>query len=212
MKKRMFLTTVLMALVLLMAVATATFAWYQANTNNNVSVADQTQSITTSSDAVTVGALQVSVKFSDAALTDLGPVDSSGNVKFVNPSNQEVYSKPWNDESQTYYSTLGTVSWEVVATINGQAASAIDLAVYAGKQFTISFDGADLRITDVESTGYVAADKAITYTVKIDNTGKFVAVGTADKTSGTLYVSIVETYTTKGGALAIAADLEIVAQ
>ena len=54
----------------------------------------------------------------------------------------------------------------------------------------------------------MAANKDITYTVRINEAGEFVAVGANDKTSGKLYVSIVETYTTKAGTLNISADLE----
>ena len=210
MKKRMFLTTVLMALVLLVAVTTATFAWYQATTTGNITGGTDAHTVQTSGDAYQVGDLVLTIVFGEQELKDLGPVDAEGHVKFVSSENKVVYDEMWNDASQTYYDVLASVSWTLKATIGGSDATADDLKAYVGTKFTVTIDaekvdGVDyLKLADSEpAAGYVANDGTISYEVQIDANGAIVAVGADDKVDGTVYVSIHENWATKSGTLTL---------
>lgn len=206
MKKRMFLTTALMALVLLVAVTTATFAWYQASTTGTITPQDKSHNVGTSSEVYEVGALTITVNF-DGTITNLGPVDTDGNVKFLNSKGQEVYNKKYN--VQNYYDTYGSVTWSVYAEIGGEEASSADLSAYVGTKFTVIFSGDNLRVTENENKvtktenageGYINEDiTEVSFTVIISQTGSFVLfvddAETATPAGGNLFVSIHNEYT-----------------
>lgn len=63
MKKRMFLSTILMTLVLLVAVTTATFAWYQATAGSLTANDTDESSISTAVNPYESGAFTVTVEF-----------------------------------------------------------------------------------------------------------------------------------------------------
>ena len=82
MKKRMLLSTVLMTLVLLLAVTTATFAWYQA-TSQGISVSNNNTSVSTTDAKYQIGGVTFDVTW--AAINDTCEelTDASGNVYYI---------------------------------------------------------------------------------------------------------------------------------
>lgn len=201
MKKRMLLSTVLMTLVLLLAATTATFAWYQASASGEISGGTTNQSITTSGNTYEIGALQVKVAFSNASLDNLGPVGSDGSVQFTTADGGNI--KFNNHADQELYDVLGSVEWSLVVTLDEETATKSDLQAYAGTEFTIVIDGTMLKLADsAPADGYVANDSTLSYTVKIAADGSL--TGT---TSGKVYVSVHEEYSTKNGSLTVVATV-----
>ena len=78
MKKRMFLSTILMTLVLLVAVTTATFAWYEATANANAKVDADTVAVGTQASGLTVAGYYITVEY-DAVATSVDLTDPEGN-------------------------------------------------------------------------------------------------------------------------------------
>lgn len=81
MKKRMFLSTILMTLVLLVAVTTATFAWYTATTKGATVVSTDTSSIKSATQTVDLGAITATITLKDA----------SNNVKLTDVRGHSYY-------------------------------------------------------------------------------------------------------------------------
>lgn len=104
MKKRMFLTTVLMTLVLLLAVTTATFAWYQASNTQAFTTESTTGSLETSGTSGQVGNLEFVFAFAgtgaeyaiqDVELTDKDGITWVYNAQgvLVEANNQQALKK-----------------------------------------------------------------------------------------------------------------------
>lgn len=216
MKKRMFLTTVLMTLVLLLAVTTATFAWYAA-VEGNVSGKVTTEEIVTSSNTYTVGALKIEVVFNNQDLDNLGPVGEDGSVQFRTSGNNIVISAQNGQASTDYYEVMGTADWSLKATITTvvedeevvTTATADQLKAYAGTKFTVSFGGTNLKVAGAEPTGknYVATDAAVSYTVEINANGEIVAAEGNNVVAGTLWVSVVHSVENPTTALELKATV-----
>ena len=82
MKKRMFLSTILMTLVLLLAVTTATFAWYQAQAGNVGYGSAPEQSVTTAANGYNAGGFQVNVAFGELGANAPVLTDASGKTYY----------------------------------------------------------------------------------------------------------------------------------
>ena len=77
MKKRMFLSTILMTLVLLLAVTTATFAWYQASGAQATPSYQSAAAISTGANTFGEGSFDVKISV-NAAATNLAFTDENG--------------------------------------------------------------------------------------------------------------------------------------
>ena len=84
MKKRMFLSTFLMTLVLLLAVTTATFAWYTASVAGEAAGPEAIrQDIGTADNTYNSGDLTFTVTFGTEDLSGIIPTDSVGDVYYI---------------------------------------------------------------------------------------------------------------------------------
>ena len=175
MKKRMFLSTVLMTLVLLLAVTTATFAWYQA-TAGQVSLKEQTPTGTLSveNNAVDAGNIQVVVTWttdplpSNVNYTDQsgksfyynGVVDEDHKVEVANPvvTSTVAFSLALEGDELDKKAAAGTYTITFTATGEvkiGNSAAEAQAVTTEGSTATHTFTiGADGTIT-VGSTGTV---------------------------------------------------------
>ena len=79
MKKRMFLSTILMTLVLLLAVTTATFAWYKAS-SGSLTLTEQapTGALYVKDNSVELGDVSVTVSWSNQLPNDVNYTDTTG--------------------------------------------------------------------------------------------------------------------------------------
>ena len=160
MKKRMFLSTILMTLVLLVALTTATFAWYTASTADDATLEGvQNVAIATSDAEYSVGAGTIKVSLSDVT-EQVGPTNQAGEIKYL------INGVPTLVTPNGTYLTKGTVKWTV--SFVGADASVDDkteLMKYAGDYtLVISGDGARLH-ADADSV--IAAADASVVTIKI---------------------------------------------
>ena len=198
MKKRMFLTTVLMTLVLLVAVTTATFAWYTAS-SGNAELGQHTVTVDTADDTISIGNVKLNIALSNVS-TDVGPSDkalgSEGKVIFVVGNAQRVVEAPYELE--------GTATWKITAemaktVVDGnvtewEEADAAALASIAG-DYTITFTAENARIA--AATGAVALEDSVqSYTVSINVS----TAGVISVTSGTLYFAINSIVTNQAGS------------
>lgn len=149
MKKRMFLTTILMTLVLLVAVTTATFAWYSASQGAAAQkVVDDKVEVNTADNSYAQSGLKFTVVLSAPSATGLDLTNNKGETWYY------VGTKLVQDKAQDlvpYGSFTVTVKVELV----GGAGGATLAEVLAGQQFShtiaISANNADVRLTTVES-------------------------------------------------------------
>ena len=201
MKKRMFLTTVLMTLVLLLAVTTATFAWYQATAGQTTVTGDSFQ-ITTSDKTLQLGAVEIKLEFGEPSSTEkgYGPVSATGEVKFN--SSEEDNGDIVSSIAKAPYDVMGNVTYTISASGAGMDAVAVQdaLRAYAGEELTVTLAGTNLRLVvagEAPAGGYVPA--------QVPSNLQIVVVIQADGTlrakqgslAGTVYFSVVETVTEK---------------
>lgn len=143
MKKRMFLSTILMTLVLLLAVTTATFAWYQAQagsvayTNNT----DSDNSLKTVANSYVTGSFEVTV--------ELGT-----------PSGAPVLT---NADGETYY---------YAGAVNGAEIKDTDAGAKSGScAFTVKVTYGGSGLTDAEIADlWTQLGESVTVTIS-DNSG-----------------------------------------
>ena len=173
MKKRMFLSTILMTLVLLVALTTATFAWYSASGQASATLngIDATQ-VQAAEDSYSLEALTISAKFAgtdyaEGKFADVDLTDVNGQTYFlqngtlVNVSDQAT---KWNGSASVVVSIkLGS---EEIAVNDGENDS---LARYAGT-YTVTVSGAGLvrvrnSAPEKEENGADAAATSFTITI-----------------------------------------------
>ena len=175
MKKRMFLSTILMTLVLLMAVVTATFAWYTASTDS-VSAGSVTDHAMSTNKSVSVGAITIDMTVSAEAVK-LSATD--GTTKAWSQDGTYLISEniAVGDLAQ-YYSAVTVTVTKIYLTEDDSktALNAEALKAYAGTyNFKVTADGqaklADAAPTTVEElNAFNATEMAFTLTIKADGT------------------------------------------
>lgn len=196
MKKRMFLTTVLMALVLLMAVATATFAWYSATEGGRTAEA-QSVNMTTSNATYQAGAVKVKFVLTNPS-ENVGPTNQAGEIKFVTPSKVEVKAP------EGTYAKEGTVTWTVTIEKADGMTEAEAYALLKG-DYTVEVSGTSLRLDSANAVA-AANGKAATVSFKITESGIVLGeAAAAASINGTLKFAVNHDYTTQGGTLVIGA-------
>jgi len=163
MKKRLFISSILMTLVLLVAITTATFAWYSATSASATLTPGSTGTITAKSSGYSAGDLTITGEFTgdlaSACTLDLTDVNGKTYVR-SGSTNLEVSSA----QSKTF--ATGTI----VATLSGAAnASNEQRANFAGTYTVTVTAGAHVRITDDADAKFAAASigNSISFTVVI---------------------------------------------
>lgn len=175
MKKRMFLSTILMTLVLLVAVTTATFAWYQVTSESKTSVVSAT--IETADDEYSIGDVTVKFTLKDAA-GNIGPVNTDGKI-FLEDENDNLIALPDNA-----YDKYGSVIWEVTVVFDAEKMTKEEAYKQIAGEYTVTVSGTDLRWSDV------SGDKAVSEGANsIDVTFTLTAAGLEQPTD-TLYFAL----------------------
>lgn len=190
MKKRMFLSTILMTLVLVVALTTATFAWYQATTGDATLEGDSVE-IATSSETYTIGDITFKLTLTDTSADPVGPTDQDGdNYVMINGQAQLI--------DTALYAKSGTISWSVEATVaQGDLTLAEALASLEGATYTVTLSGTDVRLAANGEAAIAAANGAST-TVTFS-----VASGALVGASGTVAYAVDSTWTTAGGNITV---------
>lgn len=190
MKKRMFLSTILMTLVLLVAVTTATFAWYVVQPGSAGYGSPDSSSIkTTATNGVSVGGVTFSIEFIDEASETLVLTDNSGltgymaGIKPVTgleiPDGQDGYGQfkvkvtanlTKGDETDQEYAARNTPE-----NIK-QALAALYSSQTPTKSLLVTLDATSkIRISESSDDDKVYAAAAegaeLTYTINLDSDG-----------------------------------------
>lgn len=126
MKKRLLITSALMTAVLGASLATGTYAWYKANTDE-ATISKATASVSTSENTYSVGGITLTLSVVNAGTPDL--VNSDGETWYYSGANLV------QDAENTKFGTL-TLSVSTTASAN-------ELAAYAGSYNLTLSDNAD---------------------------------------------------------------------
>lgn len=168
MKKRLFITSALMTVVLGASLATGTYAWYQVSAGG-VSLANNSGTITTGTDT-TFEAVELSAEFSQ--IDKLALTDSNGkSYVYVNGVKNDVTGTtemPKFDEVKLTLSGSG-VDWATIAgnytvTVTTEAPVRLSLtpeSVYAGTTsvtYDVTIDANGLKLTSAEGAGSSSLD------------------------------------------------------
>mgnify|MGYP003291101262 CR=1 FL=1 len=195
MKKRMFLTTALMALVLLVAVTTATFAWYQAAEGGKTAIVE-TQDITTSSTEFKAGAVTVKFTLSNPT-TNVGPTDQAGNIKYKT-QNGALVTAP----SDTY-TKEGTVQWTVTVEKTDANMTIEEAYALLKGEYVVQVSGSSMRFDESNAIGAADTD-TVSVSFKITEAGIVLGTNTAASSiNGQIKFAVNSSYETKGGTLTI---------
>ena len=153
MKKRMFLSTILMTLVLLVALTTATFAWYTATAGKAGFGSGDVAQITTSDKSYSIGNVTLNVELSNVS-NDVGPTS-----KELGPNKVVVMSNGVEREVAIFYKAEGVATWTISATMNKDSSSteqvkadAAALASIAGDYYLV-LTATNARITNDRTSG-----------------------------------------------------------
>ena len=182
MKKRMFLSTILMTLVLLLAVTTATFAWYKAEQGNVDLTSTDTASLTANTTTVTLGAVTFTVEFGSVT-EGTKPTYTSDAFAGTALTDGAGVSKYWTGSAAVPYEAtnkVGVAKATVTASVAegenlsaalvnlyGSGKTTVVLTIKAGGQVTVEKAEADLF--DEESPLSVA--NTITFELALDANG-----------------------------------------
>lgn len=190
MKKRMFLSTILMTLVLLVAVTTATFAWYTAS-DATVKFENPGIDVSASETTLSVGEVTIKVSLSNPT-SNVGPtangtetVQGHDGVPAAGTKFFEVNGVLVKDDSIAY-ETSGVVTYTV--SISGkEGLTESELWASAAGTYTITFGGLDLRYgADKDSALSQTQTYSITFKVNED--------GTTDAKTGTVHFAVNSSY------------------
>lgn len=132
MKKRMFLTTILMTLVLLVAVTTATFAWYSASQGDANLASTDEATVAAKTETVQLGALTFTVEF-------VGVDDEFAGVDLTDNQGKSYY---WTGSEPVEYQAAkdhGTAQVKVTASVadGDDLAAALQNLKGSGKTVTL---------------------------------------------------------------------------
>lgn len=188
MKKRMFLSTILMTLVLLLAVTTATFAWYEVSSTGktaNLSTPDAT--------VTTVGgtfeAAAVTLNGSLVVEPSVALTKASDGKSYVLVNGQNVVAQNDGTINKVGLATLSILWPSDVTSLPVADANAI-YATFAG-EYVVTISGTDLRFFNIadpeaaEPTAVEVAAPSIQLTVTLN------ADGTIDiEDSGEFYFAV----------------------
>ena len=202
MKKRMFLSTILMTLVLLVAVTTATFAWYSAAQGAaNLTSSDQA-SVAAKTETVELGSVTFTVSFD-------GVTDAFDGVDLTDESGKSYYWTGSKSVEYTAAKAYGTASATVTASVaEGEdledalvnlvgAGKTVTLVITASGQVIVAEKVEDVHKGDVanyiEFSLELAADgktktwtKSFVYSVRTNNPNGAEVEHTADSIKATL--------------------------
>ena len=173
MKKRMFLSTILMTLVLLLAVTTATFAWYSAATGAGHSEEGAAvNTITTATNDFSAG----SVKFT-ASLTEVSGTphltDLSGKTYYYAGATKDSAKVEASLErvplANRYGSAKVSVSAEVVNAGNATLANLLPLLAGNTVTVTITSTSSNVRLYTAQPTQIsdLGASQTVAFTYNI---------------------------------------------
>lgn len=192
MKKRMFLTTALMALVLLVAVTTATFAWYTA-IEGDTAVQGIAATVDASNADFTAGG--VTVKFALSNPTEgVGPTDQNGNIYYIT-GNGTLVKAPDNT-----YTKEGTVTWTVSIDYDSSKMDYKEAASIVKGTYTVKVSGTNLRLAEGEAGDAIKVGDAshveIQFTISVDEEGTVSIISTNNNShTGELYFAVDKTLT-----------------
>ena len=194
MKKRMFLSTILMTLVLLVALTTATFAWYSATTSEATFVGDTTK-VTTSDSTFSVGALTFTLDLGPAT-ANVGPTDQEGNIYVIIDNKEQLIG-------QKIYEKSGSFSWTVTATVaDNNLTLSQALASLNGTSYTVTFEGPNVRLSVASGDAAIAAANDANATVTFSVSG-----GQLVNASGTVYFAVDSTVTSNQTECTVAGSI-----
>lgn len=177
MKKRMFLSTILMTLVLLLAVTTATFAWYSASqATATLKGIDATQ-VQAGEDSYTLDGLTISAEFdgtdyADGKFADVELTDVNFDTYFLQNGTLVKVTDKQTKAFGTAKVVVTVKLGETVIAVNG--AENDSLARYAGT-YTVTVTGGGLvRVRNIapEKSENGAAAVVTSFTITISDAGK----------------------------------------
>ena len=168
MKKRMFLTTILMTLVLLVAVTTATFAWYSAAQGDaNLSATDNA-TVAAKTDTITLGDLTFDVEF-------VGVDASFGGVDLTNDQGKSYYWTGSEAVEYTAQKSYGTAQVKVTANVADDAdlAAALQNLYGSGTTVTLVVTAAGQVIVAKDASAVFSSEKgnAIEFSITLSEDG-----------------------------------------
>lgn len=167
MKKRMFLTTILMTLVLLVAVTTATFAWYSVEAAGHSTANATNNTITTAENDYAAGSVKFSAQLGTPSNLAVQLSDKDGKTFYW------LGETKVEDTESTLASKYGVITLDLIATKQGedQASLAEILSSLDGKVVTVTISGtAGMKFQ--KATPTAAEDgwkgETVSYSVEID--------------------------------------------
>lgn len=192
MKKRMFLSTILMTLVLVVALTTATFAWYQA-TAGQVGYGDaDTATINTAANSYATGDFTVSVEF---GVPSGAPVltDSLGKTYYYagEVSGAEILDGSAGPKSGSVVITVKVtyggagLSDEEIADLWGQLDENVKVVITDGSTSLGAGAGLKFWKDAAHQTNWVDGEATVTYT--FNHTDLVFTAGVATIDTATLY-------------------------
>ena len=140
MKKRMFLSTILMTLVLLVALTTATFAWYTVSSSGSASLAATSEDLVTVKGSYTAGAVTL---VGDITTSDSVALTDENGVSWVIANGNLVKAQNDAELDKIGTATL-SISWpELTGTAEEKLAQKL---AYAGT-YTVTISGDRVKLS-----------------------------------------------------------------